>query len=109
MTNLEELRLKNKFCDRLMDSELSIGKARVLVDDLIQDYNMRDQIKMGEKLQLEAPRVMAFLEIIFDYVVSTHEEIKAIEEELDAQSRELRELCIASGEIKRSPWEEAHR
>lgn len=107
MTNLEELRMKNKFCDRLMETEFSISKARVLVDDLLQDYNMNDQRKMGEKLQLEAPRVMAFLEIAFDYVISTHEDIKAIQEELHAQTTELRELCIASGELEPLPHEVA--
>lgn len=103
MTNLEELKLKNKFSERLVESELSIGKIRVLVDDLIQDYNMYDVEKMREKLRYEAPRVMAFLEIVFDYVVSTDEDIKSIQEELHVQTTELRDLCIANNEIKPLP------
>jgi len=70
---------------------------------------MNDVVKMGEKLQFEAPRVMTLLEIAFDYVISTYEDIKAIQEEFYAQTAELRELCIASGDIKRLPWEEEHR
>lgn len=108
MTNLEELKIKNEFSNKLMDAELSIHKARALVNDLVQEYSMRDTVKLGEKLQIEAPKVMAFLEIVFDYVISTHEEIKAIQEELLVKTTELRELCIASGEIKRLSWEETH-
>lgn len=103
MTNLEELTMKNKFSERLTDLELDIAKARAIVADLIQDYNLTDAKRMGEKLQYEASRVVTFLEIVFDYIIGVDNDIKTIQAELD--TGELRKLCIASGELKKIPGE----
>lgn len=105
MTNLEELRMKIKFSDRLTESESSTVKARAIIEDLIQDYNLGDIREAGKKLQIEASRVMNFLEIAFDYVISVDNELKAIQDELD--TRELRKLCVASGELEPLPHEVA--
>lgn len=103
MTNLEELRITNNLSNELMKSELDISKAKTMLGDLIQDYNLVDIKEAGEKLKYEAERVMAFLEIAFDYVINVDNNIKAIQEDIGKKSRDLRALCVASGEIEKVP------
>ncbi|MBB2184773.1 hypothetical protein H0486_18110 [Lachnospiraceae bacterium MD1] len=105
MTSLEELRMKNEFSEKLDNAEMNLDKVRTLVGDLLEEYNMYDPRKTAEKLQYEASRVMTYLEIVFDYVIDTHNDIAAIQEELHTRSKNLRKLCVASGELERTPGE----
>lgn len=105
MTNLEELRMKKKFLDKLDNSEINMGKVRTLVGDLLEEYNMYDPRKTAEKLQYEASRVMTYLDIVFDYVIDIDNDLRAIQKEFDI--KELRKLCVANGEIEPLPHEVA--
>lgn len=107
MTNSEELKNANNLSNELMKSESDISKAKTMLGDLIQVYNLVDIKEAGEKLKYEAPRVMAFLEIAFDYVINVDNNIRTIQGELEIQSKELRALCIANGDLESLPHEVA--
>ena len=107
MTNLEELKNANNLSNELMKSELDISKAKTMLGDLIQDYNLVDIKEAGEKLKYEAARVMAFLDIAFDYVINVDNNIRTIRGEFEKKSRDLRALCVANGEIEPLPHEVA--
>lgn len=95
MMNLE-VRTMNNFADKLSDVEFDISKAIALVGELLEDYNVTDTLRMRDKLMFEAPRVMIFLEMVFDYVVKTHKEILKIQDDLTSHIDGLKEKERAS-------------
>lgn len=99
MTKLEELKLKNRFNDRLTETELNINKLRVLVDGLLQEFDYGDEAQLREAMGIEASTIITKIEIIYDYVLRMYKDINNIQEELCNQSRELRKACVENGEI----------
>lgn len=99
MTNLEELKINNAFSDRIIGISVDTEKARTVLCNLINDYSMGDLEEMGKKLKLEAPTVITLIQIAFDYVVNTDDEINTILKELSIKTNKLREICITNNEI----------
>ena len=83
MSRVHEL---NDSIDNVAEVEIKITYADTLICELIQDYDGIDIEKMREKVSCELPRIMTFLNIIFDYVSDSKYKINEIE-------KELRRIC----------------
>jgi len=79
MSRIHEL---NDAIDNVGEVGTKIGYADTLMSDLIQDYDGIDIEEMRKKVSWELPRIMTFLNIIFDYVSDSKHKINEIEKEL---------------------------
>ena len=79
MSRIHEL---NNAIDNVGEVGMKIGYADTLIRDLIEEYDGRDLEKMRTKASWELPKIMTFLNIIFDYVSDSKLKINEIEKEL---------------------------
>lgn len=69
--------------DSVGEVETKIGYADTLIWDLLLDYDGIDLERMREKVSLELPKIMTFLNIVNDYILDSKEKLNEIIKELD--------------------------
>ena len=69
--------------DSVAGVETKIGYADTLIWDLLLDYDGIDLEKMREKVSVELPRIMTFLNIVNDYILDSKEKLNEIIKELN--------------------------